>query len=158
MPDGRYDRDPPSWSEHQADPLRRLARGERVNDVDWMHIVEKIEDLGLCELHAVESLLDLMLVHLLNLHGWPDSPSVDHWRAVISSLQKHAPQRLEPSMQQRIDIAKLRADAAEQLEGVHCDNVAARPPPAACPFTLDALFGEKRSALEQALRYPVRRE
>jgi hypothetical protein len=31
MPDDLYDRDVLAWSEYQADLLRRLARGERVN-------------------------------------------------------------------------------------------------------------------------------
>jgi hypothetical protein len=115
MPDGLYERDILSWSQHQADLLRRLARGERVNDVDWEHVVEEIEDAGLSELHAVESYLDLMLVHLLKIHGWPDSPSVDHWRAEVGSFQKNAARRLAPSMRQRIDVAKLYTDALEQL-------------------------------------------
>jgi hypothetical protein len=32
MPNDLYDRDVLAWSEHQADLLRRLARGEQVND------------------------------------------------------------------------------------------------------------------------------
>ena len=36
MPDGLYDRDALAWAEQQAELLRRLAAGERVNDaVDW---------------------------------------------------------------------------------------------------------------------------
>jgi hypothetical protein len=54
-------------------------------------------------------------------------------------------------MRQRIDVAKLYADALEQPEGVHYDGVAARPAPAACPFTLDTLLENRRSALEQTL-------
>lgn len=69
VPDSLYERDILSWSEHQADRLRRLARGERVDDVDWTHVVEEIEDVGLSELHAVESALDRLLVHLLQVHG-----------------------------------------------------------------------------------------
>jgi hypothetical protein len=80
MPNDLYERDILSWSEHQADLLRRLARGERVNDVDWEHVVEEIEDAGLFELNAVRSYLRLMLVHLLKLQGWPDNPAADHWR------------------------------------------------------------------------------
>ncbi len=151
MPDDLYERDILSWSQHQADLLRRLARGERVNDVDWAHVVEEIEDVGLSELHAVESYLDLMLVHFLKLHGWPESPSVDHWRAEIGSFQKNAARRFAPSMRQKIDLAKLYADALEQLEGVKYDGAAPRPGPAACPFTLDALLGERRAVLEAAL-------
>jgi hypothetical protein len=69
MPDDLYERDILTWSEHQADLLRRLARGERVNDVDWPHIVEEIEDVGLSELNAVKNHLRLMLLHLLELAG-----------------------------------------------------------------------------------------
>jgi hypothetical protein len=151
MPDGLYDRDILSWSEHQADLLRRLARGERVNDVDWEHVVEEIENVGLSELHSVESYLDLMLVHLLKVRGWPNSPSIRHWRAEIGSFQKNAARRFSPSMRQRIDLAKLYSDALEQLEGVDYDDVAARAWPAACPFTLDGLLTDRRSGLEERL-------
>jgi hypothetical protein len=151
MPDGLYERDILSWSQHQADLLRRLARGERVNDVDWEHVVEEIEDVGLSELHAVESFLDLMLVHLLKIHGWPDSPSVDHWRAEVGAFQKNAARRFAPSMRQRIDVAKLFADALEQLDGVHYNGIPGRLGPGECPFTLDMLLTERRAMLESAL-------
>jgi hypothetical protein len=151
MPNGLYERDILSWSEHQADLLRRLARGERVNDVDWEHVVEEIEDVGLSELHAVEGYLDLMLVHLLKVHGWPDSPSVGHWRAEIGSFQKNATRRFTPSMRQRIDLAKLYADALEQLDGVAYDGIAPRPSPLVCPFTVDGLLTERRAVLEECL-------
>jgi hypothetical protein len=154
MPDGLYERDILSWSEHQADLLRRLARGERVNDVDWTHVVEEIEDVGLSELHAVESFLDLMLVHLLKLHGWPGSPSVDHWRAEVGSFQKTAARRFAPSMRQRLDVTKLYRDAMEQLEGVHYDGMAGRPGPPVCPFTLDELLEARRAALEASFEAP----
>jgi hypothetical protein len=39
--DTLYDTDIVAWSEHQAALLRRLARGERVNDqMDWDNLVE----------------------------------------------------------------------------------------------------------------------
>jgi hypothetical protein len=65
MPDDLYDRDILAWSEHQSALLRRVARGERLNDVDWDHVVEAIQDVGLSELNAVRSCLRQMLVHLL---------------------------------------------------------------------------------------------
>jgi hypothetical protein len=151
MSDRLYDRDILSWSEHQADLLRRIARGERVNDVDWEHVVEEIEDVGLSELHAVESYLDLILVHLLKLRGWPDSPSVQHWRMEIGSFQKNASRRFSPSMRQRLDLTKLYSDALEQLEGIEYDGIAPRVWPVLCPFTLDDLLNERRTILEERL-------
>jgi len=71
MPDDLYERDILTWSEHQAELLRRLARGERVNGVDWAHVVEEIEDVGLSQFNAVQCDLRLLIVHLLKVHGWP---------------------------------------------------------------------------------------
>jgi hypothetical protein len=152
MPDDLYDRDILTWSEHQADLLRRLARGERVNNVDWAHIVEEIEDVGLSELNAVRSYLRFMMVHLLKVHGWPDSPSANHWRGEIVSFQKDAAQRFAPSMRQRIDLTKLYIDASEQLETVLYDGVAPLAWPITCPCSLDQLLHDKRASLEEQFR------
>jgi hypothetical protein len=91
MPDDLYDRDALAWSERQADLLRRLARGERVNDIDWDHVVEEIEDVGLSELHAVESYLEQLLAHLLKLRGWPEFEARDHWRGEIVTFRRGRP-------------------------------------------------------------------
>jgi hypothetical protein len=154
MPDGVYERDILSWSGHQADRLRRLARGEKVNGIDWTHVVEAIEDVGLSELHAVESALDRLLVHLLKVHGWPSSPLVRYWRAEIGAFQKNAARRFSPSMRQRINVARLCADAMEQLEGANYDDAAPRVWPKICPFTLDDLLTRRRAKLEAMLEAP----
>jgi hypothetical protein len=151
MPDDLYDHDALAWSQHQAGLLRRVARGERVNEVDWEHVIEEIEDVGLSQLNAVQSYLRLMLVHLLNAHCWPENYSAGHWRGEIVSFQRDAAQRFAPSMRQRIDLARLYADAVEQLETATCDGVAPTAWPAACPFTLDELLKGKRAVLEQQL-------
>jgi hypothetical protein len=155
MPDGLYERDILSWSEHQADLLRRLARGERVNDVDWEHVVEEIEDVGLFELHSVESFLDLILVHVLKVHGSPDSPSLGHWRSEIVAFQKNLGRRFAPSMRQRIDLEKLYSGALEQIEAADPGCVSSRRLPAACPFTLDQLLHDKWNVFEERLAAAV---
>ena len=44
MPDGLHDSDVLIWSEQQADLLRRLAAGERVNDaVDWANVIKRFK-------------------------------------------------------------------------------------------------------------------
>ena len=43
MPDGLYERDALAWAERQADLLRRLAAGERLNEpVDVQTLVQKL--------------------------------------------------------------------------------------------------------------------
>jgi Domain of unknown function DUF29 len=149
MPDDLYERDILSWSERQADLLRRLARGERVNDVDWEHVVEEIEDVGLSQLNAVQSDLRLMLVHLLKMQGWPQSQAAEHWRQEVIAFQSDAVQRFVPSMRQRIDLTRLYARALKELNGAKVDDLAPRPWPIDCPVSLDELLEEEREALAE---------
>jgi hypothetical protein len=136
MPDGLYERDILAWSQYQADLLRRLARGERVNDVDWVHVAEEIEDVGLSELHSVQSFLTLILLHLLKLHAWPDNEACAHWRGEVVGFQDEAERRFAPSMRQRIDIGKLYTAAVRRLRASdpNCRL------PAENPFALDQLL------------------
>jgi len=152
MSDDLYERDVLAWSEREAGYLRRVARGERVNDVDWAHLVEEIEDVGLSELNAVISHLEQVLVHLLKLRVWPESPSARHWRVEVVAFQRNAARRFAPSMRQRIDLERLYRDAADQLVA---GQERGDPPlglPASCPFTLDQLLTEPWEQLEAAAR------
>jgi hypothetical protein len=151
MPDDLYDRDALAWSERQAALLRRVARGERVNDVDWDHVVEEIEDVGISELNAVQSYLDQILVHLLKLHGWPELDSEQHWRAEIVAFQTGLERRFAPSMRQRIDLAKLYNRAVQQIELLRYGGKPALAPPTACPVTLDQLLTASVQDLEAAV-------
>jgi hypothetical protein len=150
MPDDLYDRDALAWSERQAELLRRVARGERVNDVDWDHVVEEIEDVGLSELHAVESHLEQLLAHLLKLRGWPELSTGDHWRGEIVAFQAGAARRFAPSMRQRIDLDGIWRTAVRQIEPRRYGGHPALPAPAVCPVTLDQLLTGSISDLEAA--------
>ncbi|WP_428539082.1 DUF29 domain-containing protein [Rhodopila sp.] len=156
MPDGLYETDIFAWSRHQAALLRRLARGERVNDLDWDHVVQEIEDVGLSELNAVRSYLRVMLVHLLKLQGCPASPAASHWREEIISFQSDAQQRFAPSMRRSIDLAALYIRAVKQLAGALIDGVVGAQQPPICPVSLDDLLHADRDALEQSFAKPDR--
>ena len=151
MPDDLYERDILSWSEHQADLLRRVAKGELVNGVDWDHVVQEIEDVGLSHLIAVDSFLRQMIVHLLKVYGWPDSSAVDHWRDEIVNFQDEAEQRYVPSMRQRLDLSRTYGRARRRVLQMTIDGCPPLPLPETCPFTLDHLLNEQRPALEAIL-------
>src|SRR5215472_2868042 len=112
-----YDTDILIWSEHQAELLRRHARGERANDgaIDWPNIIEEIEDVGRSELRSVESLLIQALVHMLKAEAWPLSRDAPNWRADARRLRIDAADIFTPSMRQRIDIASLYAKALRAM-------------------------------------------
>jgi Domain of unknown function DUF29 len=150
MPDDLYDRDALAWSERQVALLRRVARGERVDDVDWDHVVEEIEAVGISELNAVHSYLNRILVHLLKLRGWPELESEQHWRAEISGFQFGLEDCFTPSMRQRIDLAKIYDRAKRQIGLLSYGGKSALPPPESCPITLDQLCTAPVEDLEAA--------
>src|ERR1051325_1894613 len=95
------------WSERQAELLKRLAAGERVNDqVDWQNVIDEVESVGSEQLHAVQSLLGQALRHMLKAEAWPLSRDAASWRADAIDFRQQAAQRYAPSMRQRIDVAK----------------------------------------------------
>ena len=142
MPDGLYERDILAWSEEQARLLQRLADGEPgVNaTVDWPNLIEEVQDVGLSQLKACQSLLRQALVHMLKLHAWPGSRSAGHWRDEAGTFLDDARDRFSPSMRQRLDVAGLYEDALHRASSKSDRSGTPRPMPGLCPFTLDELL------------------
>jgi len=138
-----YDADILTWAEQQAALLRRMARGEVVNEpLDWPHVIEEVADVGLAELHACESNLRLAIVHLLKIRGWPEGP-VEHWQMEAGNFIAEAQSRFAPSMAQRIDLTKLFAKARHQVAPATISGIPPKPLPEICPFTLEDLLAER---------------
>lgn len=142
MPDGLYEHDALAWADHQAALLRRLAAGEGVNEaVDWPNVIEEVQDVGLSELRACQSLLEQALAHLLKLHALPESQAAKHWRDEIRGFLHDVQRRFTPSMRQRIGLDDLYDKAADRARTAAEDvGVPLRPLPEVCPFTLDELL------------------
>ena len=138
-----YDTDILVWSEHQAELLRRLAAGERINDqVDWENVIDEIESVGSEQRHAVESLLVQALRHMLKAEAWPRLRDAPGWRADARDFRAQARRRFAPSMRQRIDLASPYADALRGLRET-MDEQPPVPVPGVCPVTLDHLLSDE---------------
>jgi len=135
-----YDADVLLWSEEQAALLRRMAAGERVNDlVDWQNVAEEIESVGRSQLSAVRSHLVQALLHDLKAEAWPLARDVSHWRAEARGHRSDAAEAYAPCMRQHLDLAKLYRDALRRLPEDN-DGVSPLPVPQDCPATLDELL------------------
>jgi Domain of unknown function DUF29 len=139
-----YDTDILLWSEHQAELLRRMGKGERVNDqVDWENVAEEIEDMGNNVVRGVASHLVQALLHDLKAEAWPLSREVPHWRAEARMQRDEARENYAPSMARRDE---LRVDRLYRraLRGMPdtIDDMAPMPVPDVCPVTLDELLSE----------------
>jgi len=152
MPDGLYEHDALAWADRQADLLRRLAAGERVNDaVDWPNVIEELQDVGLSELRSCQSLLLQAMTHLLKLHAWPGSRSAAHWRGEAGVFLDDAEQRFTPSMRQRVGLEALYAKALRRAREASDDAGAPQPLPDACPYGIDELLAGDLSVLRDKL-------
>ena len=130
MPDDLYHTDILGWSKAQAERLRRVAAGERVNDLDWEHVIEEIEDVGKSQLDAVRSLFTLAIVHVLKAAAWPDHSAARKWRNEAVNFLLQARQRFEPGMAQHVDAAELYADALAAVRSLDMRRPAGRLPEA----------------------------
>jgi hypothetical protein len=137
-----YETDILVWSEQQSDLLRRLARGERVNDqIDWQNVAEEVEAVGRSERRACESYILQALLHDLKIKAFPASPEVPHWRVEAHAFRYEASKAFAPSMRQRIDVASLYREALRRLP----QSIDGRPPlpvPQICDVTLDEMLVE----------------
>jgi hypothetical protein len=136
MSDDLYEHDILEWSERQADLLRRVANGERRNDVDWPNVIEEIADVGSAILSSVRSFLRQAMIHLLKIHLAPDDAAREHWVTELHAFLDDAEDRFSPSMRQRIDLDAIFARARTRV----AHHAAADGLPAKCPWTLDELL------------------
>jgi hypothetical protein len=137
-----YETDILLWSERQGDLLRRLGRGERVNDqIDWENVAEEVEAVGRSERRACESFILQALLHDLKMKAWPQSPQVPHWRIEAHAFRYEAAKAFAPSMRQRIDVAALYREAVRRLPP-SIDGQPPLPVPEACALTLDEILTE----------------
>lgn len=137
MPDDLYHRDILAWSEAQAARLRRLAAGERVNDVDWEHVIEEIGDLGKSQLQSVESPLLQALIHALKSVAWPDHMARRKWRNEMVVFLADARRRFQPGMAGAIDVAAIHHDAMRVVSKLDM-----RRPAAPLPTTTNLTVAE----------------
>jgi Domain of unknown function DUF29 len=141
-----YSTDTFAWAREQADLLRRLAAGERVNDqLDWGNVIEEVEAVGRSELRAATSPLWRAMQHKLYLLGWPGNLSARHWRAEAEDRLAEAADEFRESMRKDVDLEKLYRRA--RLSALrHMDDPPSVPLPDLCPWTLDELLAEGGAA------------
>lgn len=138
MPDDLYRTDIVTWSRRQADALRRHVAGERVNDLDWEHVIEEIEDLGNSEISAVNSLLLQAMIHALKIARWPDSPSASHWQAEAVTFLEQAQYKYRTSMAANMDLQNTFRRARKAVMAMTYDGPA-QPLPETIGLTLQVL-------------------
>lgn len=121
----------------------QLLRESRWSEIDRMHLIEEVEDLGKSERRGIASQLTRLLLHLLKWHYQPQRRS-DSWLDSILDARTQIELAIE-------DSPSLAGYPAEQLE--ECYHRARRQAakqtsleitmfPDACPFGLEQVLAE----------------
>ncbi len=71
------------WSEEQARALRAAASAGANAPIDWMHVAEEIESLGVADRRALSSHIGTVIEHLLKLEASPATEPVRSWRESV---------------------------------------------------------------------------
>jgi len=141
-----YESDFFAWTQMQAKLLRELDLKDRPSlaNIDFRRVAEEIEGLGEAHLGTVRNLLRRIFTHLIQAASDMDSPTAQHWRTEIKTLQAELLDRHSRSMNQRIDIDVLwrRAiDIAGSALAEH-DRCLRDTIPGVIPFTLEEFLAE----------------
>lgn len=124
-----------AWTQEQS----ALIRAGKLADIDLEHLAEEIEDMGKSEKRALESRLEVLLMHLLK---WQFQPAYrgKSWKITIKEqrirLLEHLQENpsLTSTLEQGVDKAyKLAVLGAERETGLESF-------PASCPYSIEQLF------------------
>ena len=134
-----YDDDFYAWAMQQA----QLLRAGEFSQLDIENIAEELESMGRSDKRAIESRLEVLLMHLLKWQvqvkfrspGW--SGTIREQRRRIAKLVRESPS-LRPVVPQLISEAYFEArDKASQETGLPETSF-----PADCPFTPEQILAE----------------
>jgi Domain of unknown function DUF29 len=143
--DELYEQDFYLWTQQQAAVLKRLAQTRSNAELDFPHLTEELEDLGMARRAAIRSHLRRIIEHCLELDysaaryaraGWRDS-IIDARAAIQDEITPSLRRDLEERLPRLWTQARTKADNG--LRG-HRETDAADLLPAACPYALDELL------------------
>jgi hypothetical protein len=141
-----YDVDLASWSERQAELLRRRAAGELVNEaeIDWQNIAEEIESVGGNTRRELRNRLARLLQHLLKWHYQPEHRSRS-WQSAIRTQRQEIEDLLadNPSLKSRLPELFLAAYPHARADAL--DETGLLDLPQTSPFTVEQAMGEPLS-------------
>jgi hypothetical protein len=125
------------WSRRNAETLR----GSRPEQADTDHLAEEIEDMGIRDLRALDSRLEVLLAHLLKLRFQPEKKSRS-WEKTVAVQRKGVERLLKrnPSLRRRIKM-DLTSDYQFAVRLAAIDTGLPKSHfPAGCPFTVDQIL------------------
>lgn len=135
-----YEHDFLLWTEQQA----ALLRAGKMAELDSEHILEEIESMGKEQKLALQSLLRLIVLHLLKLDYSPAKDPRNKWIEELLEFRAQAENRLEetPSLQHYADELFAKAWPQARRIAIKTFNIYGEKAaiPLECPYTLQQVL------------------
>ena len=110
MADDLYDQDFYLWTRAQAEALRAHGRG--LDNLDYDHLAEELDDLGSSQRQKAESLIRQIIAHLFKLSASRNPYPTNHWRGEVLEFRLNLRRPLTRAIRNEIEA---------DLEAVHKD-------------------------------------
>ena len=83
----------------------KILQGKRFSELDLDNLIEELEDLGNEKRHAVESLLEQIIRHLLMCQYWETEyeRNAGHWQAEIVGFRTQLRKRLTTNLRNHLE-------------------------------------------------------
>lgn len=139
MPTNLYETDIHAWSQRQVE----LLRAEEFAAVDWHHIIEEIESLGVSQRHEIRNRLMILLMHLLKWHYQPTLQSRS-WQSTITIRRDDLEIVLSDNPSLRARLPEFIAEAYPRAvkRAVLETGLPKTTFPAECPYSPEQLVDE----------------
>lgn len=135
MPQSLYDSDFYAWTQQQAE----LLRHQHLSQLDIIHLVEEIEDMGRRERRELASRLEVLLIHLLKWHFQPNLRSRS-WQLTLKEQRLRLHQHLAENPSLRATLTDY-LDSAYQLALLSAEKETGLDSfPATCPYSPEQIF------------------
>ncbi|MDS3860842.1 DUF29 domain-containing protein [Thermosynechococcaceae cyanobacterium BACA0444] len=118
-----------------------LLKNRRFETLDLENLIEELEDLGNEKRHAVESLVEQIIRHLLLAEFWDveRDKNINHWQAEIINFRTQLRKRLTNNLCHHLarNFESIYQDALKYVRAKTGFKVEF---PASCPYTLEQVL------------------
>ena len=144
MPD-LYDKDFVAWSETQAEALRRLAdhRPDLAAELDFVHLIEEVEDMAISTARELRNRLSVLLAHLAKWR-WQKGLRTRSWQNTVVEQRGQVGDLLDdnPSLRPRLEAILAKAWRLARRRAGYETGLGQDAFPEACPFTIEQALDE----------------
>jgi hypothetical protein len=122
-----YDTDFYAWTQEQGALLRRLATGQRVNDIDldWSNIADEIESVARSERAAVASRIATIIEHLTKLEASRAIAPRPGWVTTVGRARRDIARLFEASPTLHLQVEDMIAKEMPAARKIAAKSIAA---------------------------------